>query len=190
MVKYNDKYLISTGKCSCGVIGDYYYHNSTFKNYCPFCKKDGCMIYEEGRTCPEGMWVCTICDADFCLVSGKEHINGSTKYLTKTEYNASQYTSNTYITNSDQSKDNNSGIKDYTKDNIVNDSVINDTDVNDTYANQTNENLTNNSTRNISNSSEDSIDTNTIINNIDIENLSNVININQLLSKEEDVFLI
>ncbi|GLI12531.1 hypothetical protein MARBORIA2_16210 [Methanobrevibacter arboriphilus] len=197
LVKYNDKYLISTGKCSCGVIGDYYYHNSTFKNYCPFCKKDGCMIYEEGPTCPEGMWVCTICDADFCLVSGKEHINGSTKYLTKTEYNASQYTSNTYITSTDQLKDNTSGIKDNAKDNIINDTIINDSIVDDNYSNETNENLTDNST-NISNSSEDSIDNNTIINNtiinnniinnIDIENLSNIDNINQLISKEEDVF--
>ncbi|KZX15438.1 pseudomurein-binding repeat protein [Methanobrevibacter cuticularis] len=104
LVKYNDKYLISTGKCSCGVTGDYYYHNSTFKNYCPFCKKDGSMIYEEGPTCPEGMWVCTICDADFCLVSGKEHVNGSTKYLTKTIYDASQYKTYSII----QSKDSNS----------------------------------------------------------------------------------
>ncbi|WP_156314756.1 hypothetical protein [Methanobrevibacter arboriphilus] len=151
---------------------------------------------------PEGMWVCTICDADFCLVSGKEHINGSTKYLTKTEYNASQYTSNTYITSTDQLKDNTSGIKDNAKDNIINDTIINDSIVDDNYSNETNENLTDNST-NISNSSEDSIDNNTIINNtiinntiinnniinnIDIENLSNIDNINQLISKEEDVF--
>lgn len=39
------------------------------------------MKYEEGRTCPEGMWPCKTCDADFCLVTGKEHISRSPKYL-------------------------------------------------------------------------------------------------------------
>lgn len=57
-VKYNNKYLISTGKCSCGDAGHYNYQSATFKNYCPYCKIDGTMIYEEGSTCPEGMWVC------------------------------------------------------------------------------------------------------------------------------------
>ena len=81
-VKYNHDYLISTGKCSCGKYGDYLYHSSSFKNYCPYCKKYGCMIYEDGTTSPEGMWVCTKCDADFCLVCGKEHIIKNPKYLT------------------------------------------------------------------------------------------------------------
>jgi len=79
---YNTKYLISTGRCSCGKTGNYKYHEGSFKNYCPYCKISGTMIYEEGPTCPEGMWVCTKCDADFCLVTGKEHIIRSPKYLT------------------------------------------------------------------------------------------------------------
>lgn len=82
-VKYNKECLISTGKCSCGKAGNYYYHTTSFKNYCPYCKVDGSLIYEEGSTCPEGMWVCTKCDADFCLVTGKEHIVNSPKYLTQ-----------------------------------------------------------------------------------------------------------
>lgn len=81
-VKYNSECLISTGKCSCGKTGDYSYHTASFKNYCPYCKLDGKLIYEEGSTCPEGMWVCTKCDADFCLVTGKEHVINSPKYLT------------------------------------------------------------------------------------------------------------
>ena len=82
LIIYSSKYLISTGKCSCGKTGDYKYHEASFKNYCPYCKIEGLMIYEEGPTCPEGMWVCIKCDADFCLVTGKEHIIKSPKYLT------------------------------------------------------------------------------------------------------------
>jgi len=81
-IMYNSVCLISTGKCSCGKEGDYCYHEASFKNYCPYCKTYGCMIYEEGPTCPEGMWVCSKCDADFCLVCGKEHTTKSPKYLT------------------------------------------------------------------------------------------------------------
>ncbi len=81
-VKYNNESLISTGRCSCGNAGDYSYHNSSFINYCPYCKVYGTMVYEENESCPEGMWVCTKCDADFCLVTGKEHIVNNPKYLT------------------------------------------------------------------------------------------------------------
>lgn len=81
-VMYNKECLTSTGKCSCGRTGDYKYHEASFKNYCPYCKISAVMIYEEGSTCPEGMWVCTKCDADFCLVTGKEHIIKSPKWLT------------------------------------------------------------------------------------------------------------
>ena len=33
-------------------------HTSRFRNYCPFCGSHGKLAYEEGPTCPEGMWVC------------------------------------------------------------------------------------------------------------------------------------
>jgi len=83
-IMYNIDSLISVGKCSCGKAGDYHYHEASFKNYCPYCKVYGIMIYKEGSKCPEGMWVCSKCEADFCLVTGKEHIVKSPKYLTAT----------------------------------------------------------------------------------------------------------
>ena len=79
---YNNETLISIGRCSCGKAGDYHYHEASFKNYCPYCKVLGVMVYEEANKYPEGLWVCVICDADFCLVTGKEHIIVSPKYLT------------------------------------------------------------------------------------------------------------
>jgi len=81
-VMYNLKCLISTGRCSCGKTGDYNYHEASFKNYCPYCKVSGCMVYKEASKYPEGLWLCTRCGADFCLVTGKEHIIISPKWLT------------------------------------------------------------------------------------------------------------
>ncbi len=72
------------GRCSCGKKGSYKLYNAKFKNYCPYCKKPGYLTYEQGRTCPEGMWVCKKCDADFCLVTGKEHIRKKPKFLKRT----------------------------------------------------------------------------------------------------------
>ncbi len=60
------------------------HHFKMFKNYCPYCHKKGTLSFEEGSasyTSPEGMWYCTRCDADFCLVHGKEHINNNAKWL-------------------------------------------------------------------------------------------------------------
>ncbi|WP_157078697.1 hypothetical protein [Methanobrevibacter filiformis] len=82
-VQVGAKLVRSVGKCSCGTFLKYEYHEAKFRNYCPYCKKEGTLIYEQGPTCPEGMWVCRECDADFCLVSGKEHIQGSQAHLTK-----------------------------------------------------------------------------------------------------------
>ena len=84
-VAYNFECLISIGRCSCGKTGDYKYYQVSFKNYCPYCKVSGSMIYKEAPEYPEGLWFCTskYCGADFCLVTGKEHIVNSPKYLTK-----------------------------------------------------------------------------------------------------------
>ena len=78
-----EKFVKSVGKCSCGKTGYHDYHAVKFANYCPYCKKEGVLIYEQNPTCPEGMWVCTVCDADFCLVSGQEHISYYPNQLTK-----------------------------------------------------------------------------------------------------------
>ncbi|KZX13262.1 hypothetical protein [Methanobrevibacter filiformis] len=82
-VKVTTKYVLTTGRCSCGKTGSYKYYTSKFKNYCPYSKKTGVLKFEQNPTCPEGMWVCTRCDADFCLVTGKEHVKYRAKYLKK-----------------------------------------------------------------------------------------------------------
>ena len=71
-------YVKATGRCTCSLQSDYTYHTVTFKNYCPNCHHKGTLRYEEGPaswTCPEGMWYCTRCDMDFCLIHGKSHDN-------------------------------------------------------------------------------------------------------------------
>ncbi len=75
----------ATGKCTCSLQVDYAHHTATFKNYCPNCHSKGTLNYEQGSGYhnPEGMWYCTKCDMDFCLVHGKEHISGTDKYLTR-----------------------------------------------------------------------------------------------------------
>lgn len=84
-VEINQDYVKATGKCTCSLQSDYAYHTVTFKNYCPNCNSEGTLNYEQGSGYhnPEGMWYCTRCDMDFCLVHGKEHISGSDVYLTR-----------------------------------------------------------------------------------------------------------
>ncbi|MGC9516862.1 MAG: hypothetical protein ACP5C3_04095 [Methanomicrobiales archaeon] len=69
------EYVKSTAKCSCSLYSDYKYHTHYFKNYCPNCHRYGTINYEQGSGGhnPEGMWYCTACDMDFCLVHGKSH---------------------------------------------------------------------------------------------------------------------
>ncbi|MDP3484451.1 MAG: hypothetical protein Q8S06_02930 [Methanobacteriaceae archaeon] len=82
IVKVNSQYVESTARCSCSLHKDYKLHSEQFKNYCQYCKKSGKLKYERGRSCPEGMWVCSNCDADFCMVHGKSHVKKA-KYLIK-----------------------------------------------------------------------------------------------------------
>lgn len=88
-----DKYVYSEAKCSCGK-GDWYQFNaSCFLNYCPRCHKYGILAYEEGPescTCPEGMWYCTHCDADYCCQCGKEHVIRTKYWLTPYKLNESE----------------------------------------------------------------------------------------------------
>lgn len=83
-IEVTKDYVKATGRCTCSLQSDYAYHTAVFKNYCPNCHHKGNIRYEQGSGShnPEGMWYCTRCDMDFCLVHGKEHISGSDNYLT------------------------------------------------------------------------------------------------------------
>jgi len=85
-VEITKEYVKSTAKCSCSLSTDYDYHTRYFKNYCPNCHKYGTINYEQGsgNHNPEGMWYCTNCDVDFCLVHGKSHDHRGL-FLTKIE---------------------------------------------------------------------------------------------------------
>jgi hypothetical protein len=80
--KVTSLYVECKARCSCSLHSDYKEHSSKFKNYCPYCKRYGTLKYEQGKSCPEGMWVCSKCDADYCLVHGKSHTSKA-KYLSK-----------------------------------------------------------------------------------------------------------
>ncbi|MGB9977648.1 hypothetical protein [Methanobacterium sp.] len=69
-----------TAKCSCSLYGDYKLHGPSWVNYCPRCHSRA-IVFEKTGDCPEGMMRCTRCDADFCAVHGKEHINSRPAYL-------------------------------------------------------------------------------------------------------------
>ena len=86
-IEVTKNYVKATGRCTCSLQADYAYHTAVFKNYCPNCHHKGTLQYEQGSGShnPEGMWYCTRCDMDFCLVHGKEHISGSDNYLTRTK---------------------------------------------------------------------------------------------------------
>ncbi len=79
-VVVTSKYVMGTGKCSCGIEGDYKYHTKVFYNYNPATHTWGTLRFEEGKyygpndgTSPEGLWYDTKTDMDWCLVSGKSH---------------------------------------------------------------------------------------------------------------------
>ncbi len=69
-----------TAKCSCSLYGDYKLHGPSWIKYCPRCHSRA-IVFEKTGDCPEGMIRCTHCDADFCAVHGKEHINNRPTYL-------------------------------------------------------------------------------------------------------------
>lgn len=79
-IKYNSKELLSKAKCSCGRKSYNKFYKTKYKNYCPFCKKNGVMTY---RNHYEGEWTCKKCKADFCLADGKEKLYKARKTLTK-----------------------------------------------------------------------------------------------------------
>ncbi len=69
------------GKCSCSLYSDYETHRAIWINYCPQCHKYGTLRFTRGGDSPEGMLYCTCCDADYCVVHGKEHVTYNPKYL-------------------------------------------------------------------------------------------------------------
>jgi hypothetical protein len=79
-------YVEADARCSCSLSTDYNIHHGKYFNYCPHCKKKGILSYTNSQGCPEGMFYCDMskggCDADYCVVHGKEHINSNPKYLT------------------------------------------------------------------------------------------------------------
>lgn len=60
----------------------YAYYNTTFINYCPDCDLYGTLLINP-KNVSEVELTCAICDSDYCAVTGKEKIVGSTKVLTK-----------------------------------------------------------------------------------------------------------
>jgi hypothetical protein len=85
-VKVTKDYVKATGVCSCSLMDDRLHHTKVFKNYCPNCHSKGTLTFEQGSiswTSPEGLWYCTKCDIDYCLVHGKSH-DYRGKYLTPT----------------------------------------------------------------------------------------------------------
>lgn len=98
-VEVTKDYVKATGRCTCSLQSDYAYHTAVFTNYCPNCHHKT-LQYEQGSGYhnPEGMWYCTGCDMDFCLVHGKEHISGSDHYLTRTKkHNVHKSTQNVKV---------------------------------------------------------------------------------------------
>lgn len=79
-------YVEADARCSCSLSTDYKIHHGKYVNYCPHCKKKGILSYTSAQGCPEGMFYCDMkkggCDADYCIVHGKEHVNKNPKYLT------------------------------------------------------------------------------------------------------------
>lgn len=90
------KTLTVTMKQSTRGIGDNKLHTTTWKNYCPYCKKSGILRGggQKGRkTAREGEITCTKCDNDFCGVTGYKKVTGSKLHLTKASKSSDTATS-------------------------------------------------------------------------------------------------
>lgn len=77
-VKVTEKYVMATGVCSCNLMEDREHHTKIFYNINPETGNHGVIYFEEGSiawTSPEGLWVASDTDMDFCLFHGKSHDN-------------------------------------------------------------------------------------------------------------------
>jgi len=83
-VVVTSEYVYATARCSCSLYTDYNYHTRVFCNYNPRTNHWGVLKFEQGpapKTSPEGLWVATDTDMDFCLVHGRSH-DSRNVYLT------------------------------------------------------------------------------------------------------------
>jgi hypothetical protein len=78
----SSKIVSSTSKCSCGACGNYVYHTSSYKNYCPNCGRYETLVWNP-KGVYEGEWTCSHCDCDFCSACGKEKVHTNPKHLIK-----------------------------------------------------------------------------------------------------------
>ena len=90
-IQITKEHVTAQGVCSCSLCTDRKHHTRTFINYCPYCKKYGVLNFEQASYWQEGLWYCTHCDADFCLIHGKEHRNPTQAYLTPYNGNIQEY---------------------------------------------------------------------------------------------------
>lgn len=83
-IKITKDTVSCTGRCTCSLQTNYAYQTRSFVNYCPNCHRKGTIRYEVGKCSQnvEGMWYCSRCDMDFCLVHGKSHDRRG-RYLSK-----------------------------------------------------------------------------------------------------------
>lgn len=81
-ISVSSKTVSSTSKCSCGACGDYVYHTSTYRNYCPHCGRYETLVWNP-KGVYEGEWTCSYCDCDYCSACGKEKVHNHPKHLIK-----------------------------------------------------------------------------------------------------------
>ncbi|UTB32017.1 MAG: Ig-like domain-containing protein [Methanobacterium sp. ERen5] len=81
-ISISSKLVSSTSKCSCGACGDYVYHTSSYKNYCPNCGRYETLVWNP-KGVYEGEWTCSYCDCDYCSACGKEKVHNHPKHLIK-----------------------------------------------------------------------------------------------------------
>ena len=77
-IKVTNEYVMATGVCSCSLCTNRYHHTRIFYNKNPSTGNKGVLHFEQGSsswTSPEGLWVASDTDMDFCLVHGKSHDN-------------------------------------------------------------------------------------------------------------------
>ena len=84
----NSDIIVNGAKCSCGTNYNNYNRHDTiiFKNYCPFCKKYGVLVYNLKGNIVEGELSCELCSADFCIADGYEKSGNFRKKLIVNEY--------------------------------------------------------------------------------------------------------
>lgn len=73
--------LTVTCKESCYHGGSYNWQTHQWLNYCPMCGYHNTLYLEFDSSYPEGIIVCSHCDADYCGIHGTEHSTPPRSYL-------------------------------------------------------------------------------------------------------------